>query len=188
LLGGDVYREISRDSGYPDWNERMFGQLTEFQTEKVSEMQERFQTAQSELYAKAGGYMDADMQGELKTLRRQFREELKTVLTPEQVEEYELRSSDVANTMRWELESFQPNEQEFRAIFAYKQGIEDGGTIEAGGRTWHESNPKLKQMEEVLGPERMKEFKLMENWEFRNLFQSQFPRESILEIAPITNT
>ena len=188
LLGETVYEDMSKESGYPDWTERMFGAIPQEAREKVGEMQQRFQEAQSEIYSKADGYIDQDTQEELRAVQKKFHDELATVLTPEQVKDYELRSSDTANQMRWELSSFEPNEEEFRAIFDYKQAKEDFQ------RDWGQDTPdnrpsaeKQKQVEDALvaalGADRLKEFKLMDDWAYRNLLEAGVSKESVFKVA-----
>src|SRR5262245_850123 len=76
LLGNNVFQEVAKDSGYPDWTERQFGKLTDEQRQKAQEMQERFGEAQSEIYRKTEGYSDQDTQADLKKLRKALHEEL----------------------------------------------------------------------------------------------------------------
>ena len=195
LLGADVYEQISKDSGYPDWTERTYGPLSKEERDKISDMQQRFQEAQSDIYAKADGYIDQDTQAELAALRRKHREELATVLTPEQLREYELRSSEIAQQMKWELSAFEPTEAEFRAVFAYKQTLQDLDTQ----RTSTDDAPPLtpeqrkaqqqtrKEVEEALktaiGDDRLKEYKLMERYEYRNLIEAGVSKESVFKVA-----
>jgi hypothetical protein len=195
LLGNDVYQEIAKDSGYPDWTERQFGSLPDELRDKVTQMQQRFQEATSEIHAKTQGYFDQDTQADLKALQRKFRDELGTVLTPEQVQEYELRSSDIANNLRWQLGPFDSNEQEFRAIFNYKQAQEDlNPPRNTDDEDKHPSAEEMKARQEkqkeldvalasALGPERLKEYKLMEQWEYRNLFEAGIAKESVLKVV-----
>jgi len=197
LLGKNVYAQMSSESGYPDWTERMFGPITGVQRDRVSEMQERFQQARSEIYERADGMFDMETQNEVKVLQRKFREDLATVLTPEQVEEYQLRSSDTANQLRVQLGSFEPNEQEFRAIFTYKQALEDlnpprmpdDATPSLSSDQIRKRPEQQKDLEEgladALGPDRLKEFKMMEQSEWRNLYESGVSREDILKVVDI---
>jgi len=195
LLGKNVYREIAKDAGQPDWTERTLGPIPEELRDKVGEMTERFQQATSDLYAKADGYIDQDTQADLKTLRGKFKAELATVLTPQQLEEYELRNSDTANQMRWQLSPFEPNEKEFRAIFDYKQALEDLNPqrfpFEDSPRPSAEEmkarQQKQKDLEDALadtlGADRAKEFKMLDQWEYRNLADSGVSKEALLKVA-----
>src|SRR5205823_1162852 len=97
LLGKDVYAEMARDSGYLDWTHMMFGAgISQEKHDLVTEMQQRFSEARQEIYAKADGYFDQDTTEEIKTLERKFHDELAKALTPDQLFEYEARSSDLA--------------------------------------------------------------------------------------------
>jgi hypothetical protein len=193
LLGADVYEQISKESGYPDYTERMYGTLDKEQREKISDMQQKFQEEQSAIYAKADGYIDQDTQKELEALRKKHRAELATVLTPEQLEEYELRSSQTSQTMRWELSSFEPDEKEFRAIHNYKQAMDELNS----SRSDDEEKPltaeeqkarrdKQKALDESLatslGTNRVAEYKLMSNYEYRNLFEAGVAKETVMKI------
>jgi hypothetical protein len=196
LLGKDVYQEMAKESGYPDFMERQFGNLTAEQREKVQDIQQRFGEMSSEIYAKAEGYIDQDTQADLKKIRKKQRDELATVLTAEQLEEYELHSSDTAQQMKWQLSYFEPDEKEFRSIFKYKQSLED---LESPRGSYSEDAPKLSaeerkalsekkkeltaEFEKVLDPDRLKEFKLQEDYAYRNLFEAGVPKENVFKVA-----
>lgn len=194
LLGVDVYEQIARESGYPDWTERMYGPLSKEDREKVTELQQRFQEAQADIYAKADGYIDQDTQAELAALRRNHRDELAKVLSPEQLQEYELRSSETAQRMKWELAWFEPSEKEFRAIHAFKQASEEASYVNsvdgAGQQTAEErmaQQKKIKDLEtalaETLGADRAREYKLSEQYEYRNLLEAGVPRENVFKLV-----
>ncbi len=197
LLGADFHEQIAKEAGYPDHTERMFGQLSKEARDKVSEMHERFQDERTAFYAKNDGYMDQDSQAELAAIGKKFRAELATVLTPEQLEEYELRSSETAQRMKWELSSFDPDEKEFRAIHAYKQAQEDINTLlrpdvennEATRdqiKAIQEKQKTLKDsLAETLGTNRIAEYQLMEQYEYRNLLDAGVPKESVFKIPNI---
>jgi len=195
LLGAGVYEDMAKDSGYPDWTERMYGPLSKEARDKISDMQERFQEEQSAFYAKVDGYIDQDSQAELATIRKKFRAELATVLTPEQLEDYELRSSETAQRMKWELSSFDPDEKEFRAIHAHKQALEEldaARNNEDKPLTSDEQKELQKKRKELeasladkLGTNRVAEYKLMEQYEYRNLLDAGVPKESVFKIPDI---
>jgi hypothetical protein len=195
LLGQNVYDEISRDSGYPVWSETMFGGLSKELRDKVQEMQQKYHEARNDIYAKTQGMMDGDTQTELKAVERKFRDELATVLTPEQLMNYELRSSEVAQRMRYELGPFEPTEEEFRAIFAHKQAMEDmnasrGNDPTAPAPSAEERKAmaeRAKEMEKAfaatLGEERLKEYKMVEDYGYRSLFEAGVSKETVFAIA-----
>lgn len=193
LLGADVYEAMAKDSGHGDWTERTYGPLPKETRDKISEMQQRFQEEQSEIYAKADGYIDQDTQADLAALRKKHRAELATILTPEQLEEYELRSSETAQRMRWELSAFEPDEKEFRAIHAFKEAQEELNTARNSddyNPTPEERKAQQKKQQELeaaladtLGTNRAREYKLMDQYEYRNLFEAGISKDAVLQIV-----
>ncbi len=92
------------------------------------------QTAVLELYQKyqakmlkgfSGGTPDADDLKQMQKTQRELESELAAMLTPQEFEDYQLRMSQTAMTMRMQLASFDPNEQEFRDIFQLKKAFDD---------------------------------------------------------------
>ena len=95
----------------------VLGALSPEARQKVQEIVDRSQAAARD-YARqreeAGEFMDPV---ELAQLRELTRSELESVLNPEQLEEFLLRFSYNANTLRQELRGFNATPQEFKALF-----------------------------------------------------------------------
>jgi len=197
LLGAEVYDQISKESGHPDWTERMYGPLSKETREKISEIQERFQEAQADIYARADGFIDQETQAELAGLRRVYREQLAGILPLEQLQEYEVRSSEVAQRMKWELAWFEPDEKEFRAIHTVKQlqdeingllnpGIENTDATRAQIKALQERQAELdKAVTETLGTNRAREYQLANQWEYRNLLEAGVAKENVIKVADL---
>jgi len=195
LLGENIHDERIADSGGKPWYEREFGMVPAEHRNKVREMRDRHQEITSEIHERAGGFHDQEVQAELKAARKKFHDELATVLTPQQLEDYKLRSSDTASNMRYELSKFEPNEEEFRSVFRYKEAMEAAHPERDSVGSEQTLSPeerdararKRKEAEEALaqslGPERAKEFKLMEQYEYRNLLDAGTPKESVFRVA-----
>jgi DNA-binding ferritin-like protein len=71
-----------------------------------------------------GGF-DADSMKDITKIQKEMEGELAKFLTPQEIEDYNLRMSNTANMMRFTLASFEPTEQEFRDIFKQKKEFED---------------------------------------------------------------
>jgi len=89
-------------------------------------------------------------------------EALRRILTPEEVFQYEVRASATGYRMRWELEGFNPTEQEYLAVFKLRKPFEDafppemagsGTDAEKAKRTEAEKQVK-EQIKQTLGAER----------------------------------
>jgi hypothetical protein len=87
------------------------------------------------------------------------------MLTPEELENYELRSSNTASMIRSQLSIFKPTESEFRALFQATRAAEaQYGSISNGGPTSPDQATKLREavlasLQSQLSPERYDELK-----------------------------
>jgi hypothetical protein len=195
LLGENVQDERVVDAGGKAWFEREFDMVPAEHRDKVREMRERYQEVTSEIYERAGGYHDLGIQAELRAARNKLYGELAMVLTPQQLEDYKLRSSDIASNMRYELSKFEPNEEEFRSIHRYKEAMEAARTdrdsdFDPPPPSSEEAKVRRQKQKEAedalaaaLGPERAKELKLMEQYDYRNLLESGASKESVFRVA-----
>jgi hypothetical protein len=107
---------------------------------------------------------------ELARLRRQTREELAKVLTPEQLEEYLLRYSQNAVQLREQLRGFEASPEEFRALFRALDPIDQELQLQAGGtnaasvsRRQELEQQRNAAIRESLGRERYDDYQLNQN-------------------------
>ena len=73
----------------------------------------------------SGGAPDAEDLKQMQKTQKEMEAELAKVLTPQELEDYQLRLSQTAMVMRMQLASFDPNEQEFRDVFKLKKTYDD---------------------------------------------------------------
>jgi hypothetical protein len=96
--------------------------------EKASRVQsilEAYRQRQEALHEQAIGlWSDADSEA-LQELNRQQEGELRSLLSPEEMEDYELRFSPLSSSLRGQLHGFSPTEEEFRRIFRLRQAYEE---------------------------------------------------------------
>jgi len=107
---------------------------------------------------------------ELARLRRQTREELARVLTPEQLEEYLLRYSQNANALRGQLRGFDASTEEFRNLFHALDPLEQELQLTAGStdpavtaRRRELEQARETAVRELLGRERYEDYQLSQN-------------------------
>lgn len=102
----------------------------------------------------------------LKYIESQKLEDLRRVLTSEELENYVLRTDQTIDQMRRNLAGFRPTEEEFRAIYRYTEQQMQGASSDATGvfsdyvlreKTLREAHSALV---DILGAERAMEYKL----------------------------
>jgi len=121
--------------------------------------QQQFQQIQDNL--DPDGYISPETRKQMAALRRQAEAEMMAALTPEEQEQFQLRFSNTAQTLRNTLAGFDPTEEEFRRIFALRQPVDqqfedmDGNDAQARQRRT-EAYAQLDQtIRNTLSPERL---------------------------------
>jgi hypothetical protein len=146
---------------------------------KLNEL-DRINTDYNELEAQARGISQFVMlpedREELLYLEQQRQADVAQVLTPEELFEYNLRSSPTGWWLRQQLATFNPSPEEFRAIFSVEHALV--APIAHGKyqlmnaedkKAWSNLEPQLKeQIKAVLSPERFADYELKSTAAYRD--------------------
>jgi len=90
--------------------------------------------------------------------------DIRAVLTPDEYDNYQLRSSNTANSMRNNLQLFQPTEEEFRKIFALQSAFDQQYNLPGGidadlARQRGQAQAELTaQIKAALSPDRVTDY------------------------------
>jgi hypothetical protein len=160
LLGANA---LSDNPELKVYQHRQFGDLPQEKIEQVQTMLNDYNELRSELFAKTRGVMLPEDRQSIALIEKEQRADLAALLTPQELEDYDLRNSPVANQLRSQLNLFDPTEQEFRALFKLQQATEPQpnatGTIAFGDQYRQRQQDLLAQAATVLTPERYEAYK-----------------------------
>ena len=153
----------------------ILGELSEETKTAVHEIIGRAQRRQENYLEAMKTAGQAPDPAELVRLQRQTRADLAALLTAPQLEEYLLRYSQTANTLRQQMAGFDANADEFRKAFALRDPI-DQQIAEFTGKTDAASVKKVQELElaretalkQSLGAERYKMYQMMTDPAFRD--------------------
>jgi hypothetical protein len=148
------------------WNEqRQWGNLPTKKHQAVTTLLSRAEKERDALMHSRGGILSAGEHRQLWKLAEDTRAELAHLLTPEELLDYDLKNSSTANLMRSELDSFQPTQTEFLAIFKLRHPLElnfghkNIGTDPEVDRQRTETEEQIqKSISQLLGPERYDDY------------------------------
>jgi hypothetical protein len=182
LLGVDLRTEMARYWNDAEYSERDYGYLSQEKQTQVKSLAEQYHEMEQDVYARAGGLLLDDDLEELRLIQRQRRAELASILTPEELEEYELRHSETSDNLRATLGGFQASEEEFRNIFRlqrtydleFGQGydVRDSTAVAARARAQEQASAALNsELAKVLGPERFTQYQRAQDGDYRALQQ-----------------
>lgn len=161
LAGPDATGDEERNL----WYRRQYGDLPGDKIEQLQAIVGDYGDLRSEIYRQANGVMLPEDKEKLALLEKEQRADLAAVLSPEEMENYELRSSGTANTLRSQLTTFKPNEQEFRALYkALRAAEEQYGSVSSGPTTGEQMtkirDSVLASLGGQLSPDRLADLKL----------------------------
>jgi hypothetical protein len=115
---------------------RQFGNLSRQKTDEVQRIEDDYAAMFSQVRAATGNVMLPEDRAKLDYLTRERLADLATVLTPEELADYDVRSSPITNLLRNQLGGFNPTEAEFRAIFEMQRALNEragGGPMPSFG-------------------------------------------------------
>lgn len=170
---------------------RTTGFLPAEKANTVKELIREFESRRQEVYASSGGSIGTLERERLEAVARDERAEIARVLTPQELEEYDLRASRTAESLRFNLVAFDASEQEFRTLFKLQQAFDQqfgaftpGASLEEQRRRSDAQRQLNEQIKLALGPERGAEYERATNFEYRTTKQLV----TRLELPPETAT
>jgi hypothetical protein len=157
---------------------RQVPELSEDKLDQIAQIRERYDEKRQDLYANVRGSILPDEREKMVALDKAMRNELASVLSPQDLESYELRVSNTANQLRYELTAFDPNEQEFRALFKLKSAFEEqfsgavGPLAEDQRRARMDAQKVLDEnIRAALGAQRYTEYQRATDYNYRTTSQ-----------------
>jgi hypothetical protein len=129
LLGADARPSASMD---PVARERRYGSLSDEKVDQVDAITRDFNDMRSKLFADR---KPGDPQGMMTTqlaMEQELQKELASVLTPAELEQYEMRSSQSASRLMSNLKDVEVSEAEYAALFRAQKALDAADPVRAG--------------------------------------------------------
>jgi len=123
LLGPKADDELVRMESYERWQRLEF--LPQEKRSEVLKVENRFKAQRQAIYNEAEQCSSAPDWKRLRELHLQRESELASLLSPQDLFEYQLRNDDVAERLRQNLVGFDLTESEFRELFGLQKAHEE---------------------------------------------------------------
>lgn len=177
LLGKDP-----EGDGAGTWLSRQYGFLPGEKREALQQLEQDYNELGNELREEMQGFtVPADAE-KTRFLQEEKKRDLALLLTPQELEAYELRQSGTARNLRWQMTQMNATEAEFKAIFEIKKEFDDqfneydsqGNRIrnaKTEDRQAREAAEKAMkaQLKQALGPERYLDYLRSNDHDYRQL-------------------
>ena len=182
LLGVDMQVELAK-YWEDDYDPAAYDFLPVEKRDQLLALKAKYDEMEQEIYVRAQGIMLEQDEQELRLLEQQRQVELASLLSPQELEEYELRHSHVSENLRNQLSGFEPNEEEFRRLFRLQKDFEDQINralpessdevqAEIRARAQEEGQRALQdEMRKVLGDDRFNEWQRAQDPDYKALVQ-----------------
>ncbi len=104
---------------------RLYGPLPDAKLERIDRLTADYGEMADGIRSQAGGALPATDRELLALLEQERRKDVAAILTPAELDIYDLMTSATARTLRARLANFAPSEQEFRALFALLRDFDE---------------------------------------------------------------
>lgn len=157
---------LGRDAGLPDdgqspWQRAQYSSLPLEKREQVKSLAADYFALRLKVDAETkGGSLSAEGRDALRLLEVEQRADLAKILSPVELENYELRSTPTSHRLRESLRAFEPDEHEFREIFRLVRAAEarHGSSEERNNRPPIAADIQVGAAA-LLGPDRYEKFR-----------------------------
>lgn len=155
--------------------EQMLDFLPSDKQSAVAEVLQKYQAKMMKDLGKSG--FDVDSMKDITKIQCEMEAELAKTLSPQEMEDFNLRMSNTANMMRFQLASFEPDEQEFRNVFKLKKAFDDefgfagiAPTDKAEKEKFDAAKKELNaQLKQVLG-DRYADYERAQDYTYQGLY------------------
>ncbi|HEY1172408.1 MAG TPA: hypothetical protein VGH19_13655 [Verrucomicrobiae bacterium] len=198
LLGVDIDQARKLRHGLPDIEGARFPFMSAHKITLAQEIWSRFAEMEFALSCKYGEYHGQEPYIERSMLHRERETELLKVITTTELMEYKLRTSERASKVRYNLEAFEPAEQEFRVIYLleekYERPIEvmmQENDIVTTQKNEEAAKQKEREIRIALGGARYQEYLVASSFDYQAAYravqQSDLPSQTARQIYDLKN-
>ena len=175
LLGQEFIASASPDASAQQ--QRQYGQLPPAKISLIERINDDYAEMISQVRLATNGIFLPEDREKLALLEREKRTDLAAILTPQELEDYEMRSSPITQRLRSAMTWMNATEEEFRAVFRIQQQLGDPINYAMMGvrptTSFQERQERDKQMASAvvsaLGEKRAAEYERAQHYEFQQL-------------------
>ena len=198
---GREYNQLLKDALGPDYqNEetsdyerRQFGDLPPEKTERLQKIVSDYNQLRNDVQLSINGIVLPEDREKLALLDKEKLADLAKILTPQELEEYTLRSSSTTSRLRTALTAMNATEAEFRAIYQAQVAFDEKYTNNLGVTTATTMNERqadqarvAEEIKLALGEQRFAEYSRAGDREFQTLSQlaqqAQLPPTAAIQV------
>ncbi len=175
--------------------ESAYKELPESKRDQVRAIQEKYWSQSDDIKRRTMGFLEPEDREQYKQIKGERRQELAQVLSAQELENYEIKTSATASALRSRMSGFNATDEEFRQIFQLTQPLDEEYSLITGTRDAEDkvAAAKRKEVEQqlqeqvrgVLGDERFAEMERSKDPAYQNMLRAAqeagIPSESLVQ-------
>lgn len=179
LLGVDPEKQRRKEEGLEEnysWQEQRVAFLPEAKREAVQKFLDDFEDRMQDFYARNRGMWDSETRAEQRQLEAERLKGLGQYLTPDELREFELRSSQLATQLSYDLRNVSLTRDQYESIYdlrkKYGDSVNNYGDVETKeARAQVEQNKEAMDAElaAALGADKFKEYSRGQDYAYQQL-------------------
>jgi RNA polymerase sigma factor (sigma-70 family) len=174
----NTLRELLTDDFFDDLispgRQKQFGDLPKAKAEAARRIESDYADLTAQVRAAAQGILLPEDRKKMEYLENERQADLKDLLTPGELADYEMLRSPVTRQLRLPMTLMNASEEEFRAIFGIVAGNNPAVSSAGGGvvNSVRITPDAIEQLKTTLGEARFAEYARYSNPEFQRLYRS----------------
>ena len=176
LLGDEAFADAGDVSAE---QRRRYGDLPKAKIDLVKQVEEDYQEMNQQLRTSMQGITLSEDRDKIALLEREKHADLAAILTPEELAEYDMRTSRVTMSLRGPLTIMDATEQEFRTIYEKAAAFKDilyPDAPTAGGMDWFQKRRDAQsqlndQLKAALGDARYADYTRANDRDYQQLYR-----------------
>jgi hypothetical protein len=175
--------------------EAAYRDLPEAKREQVRAIQEKYWGQSDEIKRRTMGFLEPEDRELYKQIKSERRQEMAQILSAQELEDYELKTSPTGSALRSRLSGFDATEEEMRQIFRLTQPLDEEYSLISGTRDPEDkvAAAKRKEVEQqwqeqlhgLLGDERFAEMERSKDQAYQHMVragqEAGVPKDSIVQ-------
>ncbi|HTJ78726.1 MAG TPA: hypothetical protein VL357_06990 [Rariglobus sp.] len=162
------------------WQDPRLAFLPSEKRQQLQQIQQDYQELMGEVQQDMQGFQLPSDREKLRYLQEQQKADMDALMTPEERRNYDLRMSQTAQNLRWQMTKFDASEEEYLRIFPLQKAFDDKyntndsyGYVQRDQKFWQERQEAEKQLKEqikgVIGDDRYTEYVRSQDGDYQQL-------------------
>ena len=118
-------RLLGKDANQNRWQDQRLAFLPSEKRQTLQDIQQDYQELMSEIQQETQGFRLPSDAEKLRFLQEEQKRDIAALMTPDELQAYELRNSNTANQLRWKMTQYDATEQEYIAIFPLQKAFDE---------------------------------------------------------------